>query len=188
MNAIHELDSPKLFDSLRNLVETVPFLHHQVLRQKLAAANRNIQRIAQNHVVPLPVMDRLERRFLVFADQLETNLEEQECWLFAWLGRLVDRGAAIHQPSYLEESLEEAMDQAAAANQEALDGLGQIETDLCMPDWTDKGLQVEELIDHVHDLEEELTEYHHLEREELFPRVREICRSSAKEEEVNHAY
>jgi len=110
------------------------------------------------------------------ADRLETNWEEQECWLFAWLRRVVKRGPAIS--NYLEESFEEAMDQA----------LGQIQRELCDPEWADKGPLVEELIDHLRDLEEELTEYEHLEREELFPRVREFFQSCAKEEEVSHAY
>jgi len=139
-------------------VDRHPFLHHQVIRQKLASLNRIIQRIAQNHVMPLTVMDPFERQFLAMADHLETNMEEQECWLFAWLRRIVKRGLAIGQDGYLEESLEEAMDQAAQANQEALDALDQIQM------------------------------YDHLEREELFKSVRKFCQSCTKEEEMNHAY
>lgn len=186
MKVIHELHGVRPCDDLTKLVHTIPYLHHQVLRQKLASLYRVIQRIAQNHVVPLAAMDRLERRFLAVADQLETNLEEQECWLFAWLRRLVKRGSVVGQPNYLEESLVEAMDQAAAANQEALHGIIQIQTCLCHPEWMGKGLLVEELIDHLRDLEKELTEYDHLEREELFPRVRQLSQSWANEEEVSH--
>ncbi len=196
MNAIHELPNTQSWEDLRKSIDTVPFLHHQVLRQKLASLNRTIQRIAPNHVVPLAVMDRLERQFLAMADLLESNLEEQECWLFAWLRRIVKKKLAIGQDTYLEESLEEAVDQAAAANQEALEALEQVQMCLCGPEWMDKGILVEELIDHLRDFEEELAEYDHLEREELFPLVREFCdprlaatRSGARRrEEMNHAY
>jgi regulator of cell morphogenesis and NO signaling len=188
MNAIYELPSTHSWDDLTKLIDTVPFLHHQVLRQKLASLNRIIQRIAQNHVVPLTVMDPFERQFLAMADRLETNMEEQECWLFAWLRRIVKRGLAIGHDNYLEESLEDAMAQAAVANQEALDALDQIQMCLCGSEWVDKGILVEELIDHLRDLEEELAEYDYLEREELFPRVRKFCQSCTKEEEMSHAY
>jgi len=183
MNAIHELPRTYSWDDLTKLIDTIPFLHHQVLRQKLASLNRVIQRIACKHLVPLPVLDRCERQFLALADRLETNWEEQECWLFAWLRRVVKRAPAID--NYLGESLEEAMDQAAVANQEGLDALGQVQMELCGPEWADKGSLVEELIDHLHDLAEELAEYEHLEREQLFPRVREFCQPCTKEEVVN---
>lgn len=187
MNTTLELRNMRSGEDLAKLTYTIPYLHHQVLRQKLASLNRVIQRIAQNHVVPMAVMDRFERRFLDVADQLETNLEEQECWLFVWLRRLVKPASAHVQPNYLGESLVEAVDQAAAANQQSLHGIRQLQTLLGHPDWTAKGLLVEELIDHVSVLQEELTEYDHLEREEFFPRVRKICESWAKEEEVSHA-
>jgi iron-sulfur cluster repair protein YtfE (RIC family) len=188
MNAIYELPSTHSWDDLTNLIDTVPFLHHQVLRQKLASLNRIIQRIAQNRVVTLSVMDAFERQFLAMAYHLETNMEEQECWLFAWLRRIVKRGLAIGPDNYLEESLAEAMDQAAAGNQEALVALDQFQMCFCGPEWMNKGILVEELIDHLRDLEEELAEYDHLEREELFPRVRKFCESCTKEEETSHAY
>jgi iron-sulfur cluster repair protein YtfE (RIC family) len=187
MNTIHEWRGAGSGDELAKLIDTIPYLHHQVLRQKLASLYRVIQRIAQNHVVPIAVMDRLERRFLYVADQLEANLEEQECWLFAWLRRLVKQASAFGQPRYLGESLVEALNQATAANQETLQDISQLQMTLCHPEWTDKGLLVEELIDYLRELEEELTEYDHLEREELSPRVQEICQSWAKEEEVSHA-
>jgi len=183
MNAIHESPSTESRDELSKLIDTIPFLHHQVLRQKLGSLNRVIQRLAQNHVVPLAVMDRLERQFLAMADNLETNLEEQECWLFAWLNRIVKGEPA---GTYLGESLEEAMDRAAAANREALDDIGEIQMCLCESDWMQKGLLVEEIIDHLGDLDEELTEYNRLEREELFPRVRAYCQSRTREE-MDHA-
>jgi regulator of cell morphogenesis and NO signaling len=179
MNAIHRTSGVNALAELRRLADTVPFLHHQVLRQKLASLNRAIQRLAQNHVVPLPVMDRFEREFLAMADNVETNLEDQECWLFAWLNRI---GKEETASNYLAESLEEAMTRATSANQEALDGIGQIEMYLCGPDWTEKGLLVEALIDHLRDLEEELVEYNRLEREELFPRVRAYSQSCMQEE------
>ena len=59
---------------------------------------------------------------------------------------------------------------------------------LCHPEWADKGLLVEELIEHLRDLEEELTEYDRLERQDLFPSARKFCQSCRKEEETNHAY
>jgi iron-sulfur cluster repair protein YtfE (RIC family) len=188
MNAIHELPSTHSWEDLKRLIDTVPFLHHQVIRQKLASLNRMIQRIAQNHVMPLTVLDPFERQFLAMGDHLETNMEEQECWLFAWLRRIVKKGLAIGQDSYIEESLEEAMDHAAQANQEALDALDQIQRRLCGSEWLGKGILLEEMIDHLRDLEEEMAEYDHLEREELFPRVRKFCQSCTKEEEMNHAY
>jgi hypothetical protein len=46
MNAIHELPSTHLEDDLIKLIDTVAFLHHQVLRQKLASLYHLIQRIA----------------------------------------------------------------------------------------------------------------------------------------------
>jgi len=187
MNQSLELRKSKPMESLRNLIDTVTFVHHQVIRQKLAALNRVIQRIAQNHVVPLTDMDPFERQFLAMADQLECNLEEQECWLFGWLRRLMKRGLVMDQDNYLGESLEEAMVTACTANQEALVAIDQLQTCLCHPDWMDKGLLVEELIDHLGELEEQLTEYDHLEREELFPWIRNICKSWAKEEEINNA-
>src|SRR5260370_21016289 len=104
MKHIYELPSTHSWDDLTKLIDTVPFLYHQVLRQKLASLNRMIQRIAQNHVVPLTVMDPFERQFLAMADQLETNLEEQECWLFALLRRIVKRGLEIGQDNSLEQS------------------------------------------------------------------------------------
>jgi hypothetical protein len=119
-------------------------------------------------------------------DHLESSLEEQECWLFAWLHRMVKRLPATGRENYLGESLQEAMEQATAANQEALEALSQIQMCLGLPEWADKGLLVEELIDRLRDLEEEMIEYEHLEREELFPRVREFCLSCAKEEEIGH--
>jgi iron-sulfur cluster repair protein YtfE (RIC family) len=183
MNAIHELPRTRARDDLLKLVDAIPFLHHQVLRQKLASLYRVIQRIADKHLVSLSVLDRFGRQFLALADRLETNWEEQECWLFAWLRRMIKRGPVIG--NYLGESLEEAMGQATAANQEGLDALDQLQMSLVDPEWTDKGPVVDELIDHLHDLEEELAEYQHLEREELFPRVRELCRSSMKEEAAN---
>jgi iron-sulfur cluster repair protein YtfE (RIC family) len=186
MNAIQELPSTRARDDLIKLVDTIPFLHHQVLRQKLASLNRVIQRIAANHVVPIILMDRLERQFLSMADRLESNLEEQECWLFAWLRRIVRKLPATGRDNYLGESLQEAMEQATAGNQETIEALGQIQTYLCDPEWTDKGLLVEESIDRLRDLEEELIAYEYLEREELFPRVHQFCQSCAKEEEVCH--
>jgi len=183
MNAIHELPRTDSCGDLTKLIDTIPFLHHQVLRQKLASLNRVIQRIAGKHLVLLSVLDRFERQFLALADRLETNWEEQECWLFAWLRRVIKRAPAIS--SYLGESLEEAIDQAAEANKEGIDALGQLQMCLCAPEGADQGLLVEELIDHLRDLEEELAEYERLEREELFPRVRELCQSCTKEEVAN---
>jgi len=183
MNAIYECPRTHSWDELTKLVDTIPFLHHQVLRQKLASLNRVIQRIANKHLVSLSVLDRFERQFLDLADRLETNWEEQESWLFAWLRRMVKRGPAIS--NYLGESLEEAVDQAAAANQEGLNALSEVQMHLCDPEWTDKGPLAEELIDRMHDLEGELAEYEHLEREELFPRIREFCQSCTKEEVAN---
>jgi regulator of cell morphogenesis and NO signaling len=188
MNAIHELPSTHSWDHLAKLIDTVSYLHHPVLRQKLDFLNRLIQRIAQNHVVPLTVMDRFERQFLAMADHLETNMEEQECWLFAWLRRIFKRGFAIGQDNYLELRLAEAMAQAVAANQEALDTLGQIQICLCGHECMNKGILVGELIDHLRDLKEVQAEYDHLEREELFPRVRKLCQTYMKGEEINHAF
>jgi len=186
MNAIHELPGTHSGGGLPQLIDVIPFLHHQKLRQKLASLYRVIQRIAANHVVPIDVMDRFERRFLCMADHVESNLEEQECWLFAWLRRMVKREPGIN--NYLGESLEEAIAQAASADQESLDALGRLQMCLCHPEWADKGLLVEELIEHLRDLEEELTEYDRLERQDLFPSVRKFCQSCRKEEETNHAY
>ena len=183
MNAIYELPSTRAWDDLLKLVDAVPFLHHQVLRQKLASLYRGIQGIADKHLVSLSALDRFERQFLALADRLETNWDEQECWLFAWLRRMIKRGPVIG--NYLGESLEEAMGQATAANQEGLAAIDQIQMSLSDPEWTDKGPALDELIDRLHDLEEELAEYEHLEREELFPRVREFCRSCMKEEAAN---
>jgi iron-sulfur cluster repair protein YtfE (RIC family) len=185
MNPIHELPGTHSGENLIKLVDTIPFLHHQVLRQKLASLYRVIQRIAANHVVPITVMDRFERQFLSMADHLESNLEEQECWLFAWLRRLVKRLPATGRDNYLGESLQEAMEQATAANQKILEDLGQIQMCLGIPEWADKGLLAEELIDRLRDLEEEMIEYERLEREELFPRVREFCQSYTREEVIN---
>jgi iron-sulfur cluster repair protein YtfE (RIC family) len=183
MNAIYELPRTHSRDELTKLIDTIPFLHHQVLRQKLASLNRVLQRIANKHLVSPPVLDRFERQFLDLADRLETNWEEQECWLFVWLRRMVKRGPAIS--NYLGESLEEAINQAAAANQEGLNALSQVQMHLGDPEWTGKGPLVEEFIDRMHDLEEELAEHEHLEREELFPRIREFCESCMKEEVAN---
>jgi iron-sulfur cluster repair protein YtfE (RIC family) len=186
MNAIQELPGTHSGDDLIKLIDTIPFLHHQVLRQKLASLYRVVQRIAANHVVPINLMDRFERQFLCMADHLESNLEEQECWLFAWLRRMVKRLPATGRENYLSESLQEAMEQATAADQEALEALKQIQMCLSIPEWAEKGLLVEELIDRLRDLEEGLIEYEALEREGLFPRVREFCLSCAKEKENGH--
>ena len=186
MNGIDLMPDSKPGDNLIKLIDTISLLHHQVLRQKLASLNRAIQRIATHHVVPLSVMDRFERQFLAMADNLESNMEEQECWLFAWLRRMVKREPGIN--NYLGESLEEAIAQAATADQESLDALGRLQMCLCHPEWADKGLLVEELTAHLRDLEEELTEYDRLERQDLFPSVRKFCQSCRKEEETNHAY
>jgi regulator of cell morphogenesis and NO signaling len=174
MNAIDELVSTHAWDRMAKLIDTVSFLHHPVLRQKLAFLNRIIQRIAQSNVVPLAVMDRFERQFLAMADHLETNMEEQECWLFAWLRRIFKRELAIGHDNYLELRLAEVMAQAVAVNHAALDALGQIQMCLCGAEWMKKGILVAELIDHLRDLKEVLAEYDHLEREELFPRVRQL--------------
>jgi regulator of cell morphogenesis and NO signaling len=179
MNAISTTAGVSERDELRKLIDLVPFLHHQVLRQKLASLNRAIQRIAQNHLVPVAVMDRLERQFLAMADNLETTLEDQECWLFAWLNRILKGETA---GTYLGESLEEAMDRAVAAIQEALNAIGHIQIFLCDPEWTGKGVLVEEMIDHLGELEEVLGEYNRLECEELFPRVRAFSQSCQREE------
>jgi regulator of cell morphogenesis and NO signaling len=187
MSATHSLHSTPSTNDLATLIDAVPNFHHRVLRQKLASVYRAIQRIARNHVVPLGVMDQLERRFLAVADELETNLEEQECWLFAWLRRLVNRGPLTGQPSYLGENLVEVMYQAATANQETLHGIGQIQACLSHPDWIDRGPLVDELIDHLRILDQGMTEYELLEREELFPRVHELCQSWNNEGEVSHA-
>jgi regulator of cell morphogenesis and NO signaling len=188
MNADLELEHSNRMELLRQLVDAVPGLHHQVLRQRLDAVNRVIQRIAQNHVVPIAAIDPFERQFLAVADQIETNLEEQECWLFAWLRRLVRQGPVAGPPSYLDESLEEAMSQAAAASQKTIQTVSQIQMSLCQPEWTDKGPLVEELIDRLRDLEEALMEYDHLVREELFPCVREMNQSRAEEKEARYAF
>jgi len=58
MNAIHELPRTHSWDDLTKLIDTIPFLHHQVLRQKLASLNRVIQRIAGKHLVSLSALDR----------------------------------------------------------------------------------------------------------------------------------
>jgi len=184
MNAIHELPGTHSGGGLPQLIDVIPFLHHQKLRQKLASLYRVIQRIAANHVVPIDVMDRFERRFLCMADHVESNLEEQECWLFAWLRRLVKRLPATGRENYLGESLQEAIEKTTAANLEILEALNQIQMCLGIPEWTNKGVLVEELIDCLGDFEEEMIEYEHLEREELFPRVREFCLPCAKEEGV----
>jgi regulator of cell morphogenesis and NO signaling len=182
------LEHSSIMELLRDTVEGVPGLHHQVLRQRLDAVNRVIQRIAKNHMVPIAAIDPFERQFLAMADQIETDLEEQECWLFAWLRRLVGQDSVAGRPNYLDESLEDAMSQAAAASQETLQKVSQIQMSLCTPEWTDKGPLVEELIDRLRDLEESLMEYDHLVREELFPCVREMNESRAEEKEACYAF
>jgi len=100
------------------------------------------------------------------------------------LRRLVKRLPATGRENYLGESLQEAIEKTTAANLEILEALNQIQMCLGIPEWTNKGVLVEELIDCLGDFEEEMIEYEHLEREELFPRVREFCLPCAKEEGV----
>ncbi len=169
MNAIQETVNSESF--LEELIDSTLSVHRHGLRQKLASLDRLIDRLARERRIAAGPMDRFQREFVAMAEPLETNLEEQQCWLFPLLQQLFESPGTTSRADYREEWLKEAMEQALAANQDALAALDRVQMCLCDPEWADKGSLVEELIDKLRELEEQLITFSELETKELSPLV-----------------
>jgi iron-sulfur cluster repair protein YtfE (RIC family) len=171
MNAVQDWPALVSRESVHELILYLRDHVHACLRQILAKLDWLTDRIAGEKVVPPVTMDQFQRRFLTLADGLEAHLAEQECWLFPTIGALI-RPVRTGGPDRAE--LDDALHEAASANQELLAGMEQLQMDLCDPTWADRGSLVERLIDDLRELEEQLVTYAQLESEVLFPQVQAL--------------
>jgi iron-sulfur cluster repair protein YtfE (RIC family) len=147
---------------------------HRRLRQALMKLNRLTERIAREAFVSREFMDCLQRRLLALEGVLETDLARQEYCLFPEIDKLVSQQGKEIAGTTSANGLHEAFSQAMLANCGVQSMMEQVQMCLCDPEWMDKGLLVEELIDAVREFEEALAGYVDLEAEVLFPQADEL--------------
>jgi iron-sulfur cluster repair protein YtfE (RIC family) len=176
MHAIEDLSTERARDLVRELVSNLRANSHRRLRQALAKLNGLTEQIAREALVSPEFMDCLQRRLMALEDVLEADLARQEYCLFPEIDKLVSspgKEIAVTDPG---NGLPEALSQAMLANCGVQSMMEQVQMCLCEPEWMDKGLLVEELIDAVRGFEEALAGYVDLESEVLFPQTDELIR------------
>jgi iron-sulfur cluster repair protein YtfE (RIC family) len=161
------------------LIEYIVSVHHGYLRLSLPVLDRLIEQIVHENLLPIHLMDRLQREFTALADLLDTHVAKEECWLFPKIRHLREPVGEICWACQMDDGLEELMERLAHDNQEALSLFDQI--DLCLGDarWTGKGRLVDQLKDDMRELHENFARHAELELHVLFPHVRELLQGQA---------
>lgn len=179
MSAIRDPATGRSWGGARELVDHIVSVHHGYLRLTLSALDRLTERIALEHVVPLPLMDRLNREFTALADLLETHIAKQECWLFPKIRHLREPVGEICWACQMGDGIEELMTRLEREIHEAIALLDQI--DACLSDarWRGKGPLVEQLKSEMRELHENFSKHARLETEVLFPHVHELMQGHA---------
>jgi iron-sulfur cluster repair protein YtfE (RIC family) len=181
MELIHDPVTGRFWATTCDLLKYIQKMHHGYLRLQLSYLDRLGEQIARERVVPADVMDRFQRKFTVLADLLEDHLTHQEGWLFPRIGQLCQAVTESGGTCPLEDSLEEAMDQAVKENREALEWLEGVRECLRDARWVGKEPQVKELVWCIQDLADNMATHVHLETDILFPRLQELLHARGVE-------
>jgi iron-sulfur cluster repair protein YtfE (RIC family) len=147
---------------------------HRYIRQTLRQLDQLIEKIARARPVPLRLVDWLRRQSLALEDLLETHLAHQECCLFPMISELTGQGDNRSAARELGESLQEAMERATLANQEAITLTETMQKCLRHAEWEQVGALTDRLEDKVRELKVELRAYGYVSAEVITPKVDDL--------------
>ena len=179
MNTIRDPTIGRSWATSRELIEFIVSVHHGYLRLTLPVLDRLIEQIARETLVPVHLMDRLQREFTALADLLDTHVAKEECRLFPKIRHLREPVGEVCWACQMDDGLEELMDRLFHDIQEALTMFDHIVACLSDARWTGKGPLTDQLKEDVQELHENFVRHAQLEMNVLFPHVRELLQRHA---------
>ena len=179
MNTIRDSTTGRSWATSRELIEFIVSVHHGYLRLTLPVLDRLIEQIARAGLVPIHLMDRLQREFTALADLLDTHVAKEECCLFPKIRHLREPVGEVCWACQMDDGLEELMVRLVRDIQEALTMFDHIVACLSDARWTGKGSLTDQLKEDMQELHENFVRHAQLEMNVLFPHVRELSQQHA---------
>jgi uncharacterized protein (DUF2267 family)/iron-sulfur cluster repair protein YtfE (RIC family) len=160
----------------RGLMAYVVETYHEPLRAALPRLEMLIDQVCREHRLPMYVLDWLQREFSVLADSLRTHLSEQDGHLFPMIHHVCRSVEEAGWPCHLDDAVEKLMDEATRDGEEAVAVIWRAEE--CLGGTEAKEPLLGRLLKAFRELRDDLEEHIHLERNVLFPAVRELLQGN----------